>query len=91
MSKLQQKLPVILIILEAAKGFIQPIAQAITSSGGLGFRKRVREFADETRKSVTELSEAVKMNAETTAEDIEDIKQKLSEHDRILEKLNKNG
>ena len=84
MSKLNQKLPVILIILEAAKGFIQPIAQAITSSGGLGFRKRVREFADETRKSVTELSQAVKMNAETTAEDIEEMQSDIK---AIKEKL----
>jgi polyhydroxyalkanoate synthesis regulator phasin len=78
MSKIKQNLPLILTLLAEAGKYVKPIADAIVESGGLGFRKRMKTFVEETQEALSKKDEAIKQLAETQADDTEQLEKELA-------------
>lgn len=89
MHQLKEKVPYILLGVELVKSLIQPIADALIDSGGLGFRKRVKAFAEETKRGFTETAELIRMQAESTERDIQSVEDRLKKMQEEIDALRK--
>lgn len=79
MSKLKVDLPKILQILSTAQSLIKPITQAVVDGGGFGFRKRMRDFAEETRNSIVNLAKAQTTGNDAINEDLDELRAEIVE------------
>jgi hypothetical protein len=77
MGQLKEKIPAIVLSVELVKSLIKPIADALIDSGGLGFRKRVKAFAEETKRGFTEVADLMQAQAESTEADLSKLEERL--------------
>ena len=86
MSKFKAAIPVILALLQEGVKLIKPIKDALVEEGGIGFRRRMKEFAAETTETISKNTEAIEKLATSTDVELDELRAEIEKLKKQLDK-----
>ena len=79
MSKFKAAIPVILALLQEGVKLIKPIKDALVEEGGIGFRRKMKDFVAESTEAIGKNTEAIEKLATSTDAEMDELRAEIAE------------